>query len=540
MAGWGQSIGAAMGLAYQQLNGAERAVWDAIGLGDLVDPPGGEPVRAQVLCQLLVAADQAPAVARTLRLRGAGITGTLDLEAASLRCPLVLQGCSFEGPVNLNGVRAPAIRLPGCDAPELIADQVEIDSDLDLSGFDADGAVSLRGAHVGGELSFAGARLHNPDGYALFADSLLVEQDMDLIKAVADGEVLVGGHVRGLLNLHGARLNNRGKRALSSAGLVVDKAVFLRGGFTAEGEVHLPAARIGGRLFLDNATFVNAGKVALELNKLTVDQDMFCRGLTVRGTINLHSAQVGGQLDFSEATLTDPDHEQVSLAGQNLRAAGLVLGWQTPPAGQVDLSHAHVGVLVDPEEGWPQSLGLRDFVYDVLDERPEVKVKDRLGWLRRDPRGYAPQPYEQLAAVYRRAGRDEDARRVAIEKQRRRRTTLPAPAKAWGLVLDGLVGYGYRTWLAALWLLGFLALGTWIFAAAHPQAMTPTKPPNELPAFQPAVYAADVLLPIVDLRQQDAWLPHGFALWWSWVSILVGWILTTAVVAALTGILKRD
>jgi hypothetical protein len=63
---------------------------------------------------------------------------------------------------------------------------------------------------------------------------------------------------------------------------------------------------------------------------------------------------------------------------------------------------------------------------------------------------------------------------------------LSAPAKAWGLVLDGLVGYGYRTWLAALWLLGFLALGTWIFAAAHPQAMTPTKPPDELPASNPS------------------------------------------------------
>jgi hypothetical protein len=160
--------------------------------------------------------------------------------------------------------------------------------------------------------------------------------------------------------------------------------------------------------------------------------------------------------------------------------------------------------------------------------------------VRKDPRGYAPQPYEQLAAVYRRAGRDEDARRVAIEKQRKRRRTLSRPAKAWGLVLDRLVGYGYRTWWAARWLLGFLVVGSWVLAAAYPQAMTPTRPPNELPEFQPAIYALDVLLPIVDLRQQDAWLPHGFALWWSWISILTGWVLTTAVVAALTGILKRD
>jgi hypothetical protein len=493
-----------------------------------------------VLDELLVAADQAPALARALRLGGARITGTLDLEAASLRCPLVLENCSFEGPVNLNGVRAPSIRLPSCRVPGLTADQVEIESDLDLGGVVADGEVSLRGAHVGGGLSFAGAELRNPNGSALFADSLLVEQDMNLAEAEAEGEVLVGGHVRGLLDFHGATLNNQNGKALRSAGLRVDKAVFLHKGFTANGEVHLPAARIGGRLYLDNARFVNPGRLALNLNRLTVSQDMFCRGLTVRGLIDLHSAQIGGHLDFSGAALNDPNPEQVSLAGQNLRVAALILRWQTRPDGYVDLSHTHVGVLVDPAEVWPQSLGLRDFTYDVLDEHPEVKVKARLRWLQCDPRGYAPQPYEQLAAVYRRAGRDEDARRVAIEKQRRRRTTLSAPAKAWGLVLDGLVGYGYRTWLAALWLLGFLALGTWIFAAAHPQAMTPTKPLDELPAFQPVVYALDVLLPIVDLRQQDAWLPHGFALWWSWVSILIGWILTTAVVAALTGILKRE
>jgi hypothetical protein len=28
--------------------------------------------------------------------------------------------------------------------------------------------------------------------------------------------------------------------------------------------------------------------------------------------------------------------------------------------------------------------------------------------------------------------------------------------------------------------------------------------------------------------------------WWAWASILVGWVLTAAVVAALGGLLKRD
>jgi hypothetical protein len=48
------------------------------------------------------------------------------------------------------------------------------------------------------------------------------------------------------------------------------------------------------------------------------------------------------------------------------------------------------------------------------------------------------------------------------------------------------------------------------------------------------------LLPVVDLHQQDSWIPREHAQWWAWTSILAGWILTTAVVAALTGLIKKD
>jgi hypothetical protein len=81
-------------------------------------------------------------------------------------------------------------------------------------------------------------------------------------------------------------------------------------------------------------------------------------------------------------------------------------------------------------------------------------------------------------------------------------------------------------------------VGTRVFAHAR---MTPAKTPAQaLPAFQPLAYALDALLPVVNLHQQDSWVPHGAAQWWAWGSILAGWMLTTAVVAALTGLIKRD
>lgn len=77
-------------------------------------------------------------------------------------------------------------------------------------------------------------------------------------------------------------------------------------------------------------------------------------------------------------------------------------------------------------------------------------------------------------------------------------------------------------------------------ARAYPSSLTPAKPGEPQPAFQPLVYALDTLLPVVNLHQEDNWLPRGSAQWWAWSSILVGWVLTAAAAAAFTGVLKRD
>jgi len=145
-----------------------------------------------------------------------------------------------------------------------------------------------------------------------------------------------------------------------------------------------------------------------------------------------------------------------------------------------------------------------------------------------------PKPHgidDQLAIAYRNAGREEAARRVAIAKQRKRRN----PLNPLNWLSYATVGYGYRTWLAGAWLAAFLAVGTWVFSRARMIATT-THPP----AFHPFAYAADVIVPVVDLGQKSAWQPQGPALYWSWALTGAGWILTTAVVAGLTGILKRD
>jgi hypothetical protein len=207
---------------------------------------------------------------------------------------------------------------------------------------------------------------------------------------------------------------------------------------------------------------------------------------------------------------------------------------------RLDLTHAQLGVLDDDPSTWPKDLRLRGCTYDALRERNRVDAKQRRGWLRLDPDGYAPQPYEQLAKVYKQAGREEDARLIGLWKQRARHGTLSWPSKALGLLLDALVGYGYRTWRGEVWLLAFEMVGWWVFDLAYPAHLTPSKPSAERPPFHSALYALDLLLPIGDLNYQGSWIAEDWArlLWLIW--ILAGWVLTIAVLAALSGVLKRD
>jgi adhesin HecA-like repeat protein len=283
-------------LGREDLTEPERAVWDAIETGSLVQLPLGAPaaddpaageswgqarqVRAQLLYELLAGINGPKDVRpRALRLSGARITGTLDLEAISLVCPLLLRRCSFEQPINLQEAQAPAVRLPGCRVPSLNAEQFQTRGNLELDdGFAADGEVRLLGAHIGGGLSFEGATLTNDAGPALYADGLTVDQDMFCRKPFsAIGEIrLLGAHISGQLGLEGATLTNDAGPALNADGLTVDQDMFCREGFKAEGGVSLLRAHINGVLSFEGGTLTYPGQLALDLEGARV------RGLFLR------------------------------------------------------------------------------------------------------------------------------------------------------------------------------------------------------------------------------------------------------------------
>jgi hypothetical protein len=645
-------------LGYEELTEPERAVWNAIEVAALVELPIGAPatgdpaagetwgkdrqVRAQLLYELLTGINgPKDARPRALRLAGARITGTLDLEATTLACPLMLRRCSFEQPVNLKEAQALAVLLPGCCLPGFKGAQLQTRGHLALNyGFTAEGEVDLAGAHIGGALSFEEAILTNPGGRALYGDWLRVDQSMLCREFIAHGRVvlvsahirstlefdgasltnaegpalvadgltvgrsmfcrggftahgevrLLGGHIGGQLDFQGARLTDTDpmRSALAGDGLTVDRSMFCHEGFTAQGEINLTGAYIGGQLNFDGAKLTNPERYALVAQALTVNKNMFCRnGFTAQGQVNLLGAHIGGLLNFDGATLTNPKgrplfadgltvdqdmfcrngftaHGEVRLLGaqingtlgfeeatlinpggwaldlQRVRAATLFLRPNVRPKGTVELINAQINTCYDSEATWPEDLLLDGFTYQALVADPEVDARARLRWLERDRGGYRPQLYEQLAATYRKAGRDDDARRVAIAKQRRRRQTLNRPGKVWNSMLRWTVGYGYQTWKAGVWLLALVGLGWWIFDRAYPIYLVAAKPPGQRPQFDAGLYALDLLLPFVDLGYQGAWIAGGWARGFYLIWNLAGWVLITAVVAALSGLIKRD
>ncbi|GGS20283.1 oxidoreductase [Streptomyces aureoverticillatus] len=359
---------------------------------------------------------------------------------------------------------------------------------------------------------------------------------------------LINAQVSGAVSLNGAEITASGEWAVSAGGLVAEGGVYCQDGFVAHGEVRLMGAQLPGGLHMRGVLLERPGPrgVALALDNAVASRLDFSDGFIANGTVRLRGAQIA-DLTFEGAVLNGPpDGHGPSLVALLMQAVDFDFTLARPPSGSVDLRGAQVSYLHDSDGSWPTVVELDGFVYgsikvDEEGERREAvgrrdSVARRVAWIRRSP-GYSPQPYEQLASWYRRAGHDDEARRVLLAKQRHRRRTLPPAARVWGHLLDVTVGYGYRPWLAGVWLLALTLLGTLSFGTHSP---TPVKTGEGAP-FQPLVYTLDLLIPIGGLGQRTAWYwPNGILQWLAYLLIAFGWVLTTAVIAGLTRTLQKN
>ena len=198
-------------------------------------------------------------------------------------------------------------------------------------------------------------------------------------------------------------------------------------------------------------------------------------------------------------------------------------------------------------------------------------VEQRLDWIRSqywhsdpDPdwHGFATQPYEQLAAVYRQAGQDTQARKVAIARHAdlRKYGNLNRYRKFGNWFLDKTIKYGYQTWRPPVAGLAVLYCAFWLLTTVvqHTHAIVPvgnieglnpvpsaTTCASNYPCFVPAGYAVDVVVPLINVHQAQYWGPNGQAWGYAWVTVtwvatVLGWALATFLVAGLAGLTRRQ
>jgi hypothetical protein len=458
----------------------------AFATGDWADA-GGAEIRGGVLAGLLIGGVETDGgVVPALRLRDAMITGTLDLAYAEIVAPVHLDRCGFEQVPLLTGATTRTVALTDCRLPGLEARLVTVRGDLRLSGSTVTGRTSLENAQISGTLHLSRATLANPRD-----------------------------------------------RALSAGGMAVGGGVVGRGGLQVDGEARFIGATVDGGLLLEGARFQRPGGVALCLDDLSTNRLMCTAGFATDGQLQLRNARISGEVSFFDAVLRGPDRA--------LRARGMTAGeLSLMPAsvrGMVDLSRVQVGALRDGVDRWPAVMRLDGFGYEhLLPFGPPIDVRARCRWLSRDVEPYRPQPYEQLAAYYRRLGHDDDARRVLLAKERRRRTTLSPLRRIAGYLLEALVGYGYRPGLALIWLAVLVAAGTAVFGTHPPRTIDPQHQPH----FSALVYTLDLLIPIGAFGLRGNYDPVGATQWMADGLIAAGWILATAIVAAVSRSIGRD
>ncbi|MFI0904258.1 oxidoreductase [Streptomyces sioyaensis] len=524
-----------------ELDAAERLLWDSFAQGTAVDvrdstSSAESAVRADVIEALLLGAgaNPAPGDRPALRLAGARITGSMDLRFAEVAVPVILADCRFDEVPQLQGARTRELAFPGSSLPGLAADTAQIDGRLVLSRCHLTGPLVLTRAQVRGDLDLRDSVITAPGSEAISAVHAAIGGDVLCTNlAVRGGFRVSGASVSGEFDLEGASLSNAGGHALDAYHVQITEDFTFHPGFRAEGRIILSGAMVSAAIGFCGAQLNNPGDIALEAIDVSVARNFdLGQGLAVDGGIKLDGSHIGTQLSFRDTTLTHPDGTALSLRLTQARETDLRT--QRPIDGTVDARNAQLGTLYDTPETWPADLRLAETTYDALAN--PLAAAERIDWLRRGSDGYLPQPYEHLAAAYRRLGHEDEARTVLLAKQRHRRATLPPYSRAWGYIQDATVGYGYRPLRAGLWLMALLACGA-IFFGIHPPAPLEA---GKAPPFNAVFYTLDLLVPIIAFGQEAAFAPRGIGQWLAYGLTAAGWMLATTVTAGISRAISRQ
>jgi hypothetical protein len=535
----------------------QHGVWEA---------PGKQrrSISAAAVAEILCLAPAELKAGRSITLKGLQVEQEIDLTAGELLVAVTLIDCGIPG-LKLADATTRTLTLDDCDLVGVDLARATVHGALWITTSRITGTCVLRQATVDQTVNLSGTCVGGTAAGAIDGDRLEVAGSMflrDGFETQKGGVRLRGAQIKGQLGCEGANIVSD-DRALDLGDAHVGRMILLAGRpeqapeparpFRAVGEIRLAGATVGGDVVVVDAriTASSAPKrngdpvLAVNANALVAAANVYVGDdVVVQGEIRMIGAKVGRDLTCRGVRLLHCGGVALDLSRTTVE--GRFEYRPSDVQGTIRLCHATVGRLEDDIRTWPSARGdldLEGLAYTSLGSVAGTPVADRegrLAWLA--GQRYRPQPYEQLMAFYRRDGRDQDARSVGLAKQRRRRASLPWWQRPWGYVLDGLLGYGYYPAFALVWLGLLLVVGIFLFAHLHSaDALQGRGGTTPQPDFSAPLYTLDLLLPVISLKQRDAWVAvsHG-AQAASAIYIALGWIIGSAVVAALAGLVRRE
>ena len=466
-----------------------------------------------------------------------------------------------------------------------------IAGDLFLTrGFKAEGEVSFAGSDIGGDLICTKGTFTK-----LNCSNARIVGDVGLTGGFkAEGKVSFhSAHIGNNLTCEGGTFLNYTEHghgdALICDGAKIMGTVWLTNGFNAKGKVRFIGGHIGRSFYCSGGSFNNAARQF----RNSKSRNPSAKSSAI--ALDLSGVTIKTELVLAAGT-DEPYNKNVNIIGSVALGGARVRNfWDHPDSWPPQIIEGPNGEKLTCE------IELDGFYYEGFSGRAPTDAKTRKKWLTRQPiedrhgDGFKPQPFEQLTRVMRNVGHESDAREIAIFKQKcrvsvrrhRARWFLKPMVRPLWFLFGFAVGYGYKPQrlifgLFAIWLGAALF---YQFAAAE-KIFAPTdavvfldsrfkhcRPPQgnwtkcaeiqkeqfqEYSTFNPLMFSLDVILPVVDLHQENDWqpmkggivlripavgtveLPDGFTRGLMWLEIIIGWAGSLLLIALITGIVKKD
>jgi hypothetical protein len=537
----------------------------------------------------------------------------MHLEWANISFPFRARRCVFKEAVNMQNSHLISLDLEKTFVQDLDASGSKIQGSVFLcKGFQADGSVVFSGTTIEGDLACHGGRfVGNGQKWALNAGGAKIKGNVFLSAAFdaegnfkAEESFKAGGSVEfgaatidGNFSYSGGQFSSEGQTSALSVRLAkIRGTIFLSADFKSVGEVALVAATIDGDLICNDGHFASAGKTpALNAARASIKGSvLLCQGFEAKGEVKFTVATIAGDLVCERGQFASNGQEwALDANGSKIGGSVLLRKWMVVE-GEVCFAYANIThnfQLLDvkfsekailnlsfTKVGRLLNLVVDGFVYDQIDDRALPEAKVQLEWLHLQKQvKFLPQPYEQLAAIFRERGLEEEARKVMIAKNDEHRRHLPAPIwdrqRPWDWVssifewcwyngLGRIIGYGFHPWNAFVISLFVICLGWFVFERGyHSKLITSTG--NQVSdnwKFNSLAYSVETFVPLFKLGVSEHWTPNpngrvqtnirilrkiGFPKnagsllrYYLWLHTTAGWVLTTLWIGGLTKVIK--